>query len=351
MEMKRPGPGCAVWETTLKCNLKCIHCGSAAGTPRSDELSTEEALDLVEQLKGIGTRGVAMMGGEPFLRTDWSSIARRIRELGMDLSLITNGFIGNPKTYEEIEAIRPDLVTVSLDGGTPETHDRIRGVQGSFAKAIASIDHFVEMGLPTGVITTVHKLNLHELKQVRQLLLGKGVSWQIQMATPFGRLTRDLVLSHEEYYGLAMFIAASQKQYSKKELMVAGAHDMGYFSSVLAPVQVKPWTGCQAGISTLGIQSNGNLSGCLALTEGFTEGNIRQKPLSEIWNSDEFAKYARNVKRAQLGDECKRCAYARMCKGGCSAVSVSMCGGLHKDTYCLHRIEEALEKNAAQRVS
>ena len=57
---------CAIWETTLKCNLKCSHCGSAAGNPRPNELTTEEALKLVEDLAELKTQDVCLMGGEPF---------------------------------------------------------------------------------------------------------------------------------------------------------------------------------------------------------------------------------------------------------------------------------------------
>jgi len=65
---------CAVWEFTLKCNSNCIHCGSSAGKPRLDELDTEEALSLVKDLKSNGYDGIALMGGEPFLRGDWYEI-------------------------------------------------------------------------------------------------------------------------------------------------------------------------------------------------------------------------------------------------------------------------------------
>ncbi|MDF1538905.1 MAG: radical SAM protein [Candidatus Thorarchaeota archaeon] len=338
--MIRPGPGCAVWEITLRCNLNCIHCGSAAGKARLDELSTDEAIDLCHQLKGIRCQGVAMMGGEPLTRSDWPEIASTVRDLGMDLSLITNGYSISQGTFDRIQRINPELVTVSLDGGTSEIHDKIRGVSGSFDHATTTIDKFVSMGLPTGVITTVHKMNLRELKAIRKFLLGKGIAWQIQIAAPFGRLTSEYVLSKEEFYSVAMFIASSQRSYSKDELMVAGAHDMGYFSDFLSPIQVAPWQGCTAGMSTIGIQSDGSIRGCLALSEKFNEGNIRETPLAEIWNDPTFSSYSRKVTRSQLGDECSKCEYAELCKGGCSGVSYSLTGELHKGPYCLKRIEK-----------
>ncbi len=337
--MEWHGPGCAVWEITLQCNLHCMHCGSAAGTARRDELSTEEALQLCKDLKSIDCLGVALMGGEPFLRPDWHLIAEQAHQVGMDVSIITNGFSVTKQIIKQLKEIQPELMAVSLDGGTAATHDRIRGMKGSFNRAMASIDQFLDLGLPTGVITTVHKLNLSELSAIRERLVGKGVAWQIQMATPFGRLTREYVLSEEEFYALGLFIAASRKQYATKDLKVAGAHDMGYFSRYLAEVQVQPWRGCQAGISTLGIQSNGNIIGCLALSDPFVEGNIRERSIQEIWRDDHSFSYSRHVRDSDLGGECRHCTFQRRCKGGCSAVSYTMTGRLHRDPYCLRAIE------------
>ncbi len=283
------------------------------------------------------------MGGEPLLREDWSTIGRRVRELGMELSIITNGYVHVESKLTEISGINPELVTVSLDGGNPETHDMIRGVQGSFESVINALHRFIDLDIPTAVITTVHKLNLKDLKAIRSLLVGKGIAWQIQMAMPYGRLTREHVLSEEEYYSLALFIASTRRKYSKKDLMLAGAHDMGYFSRLLPPLQVMPWQGCQAGISTLGIQSNGNILGCLALPDEFIEGNVREQSLEEIWNNPRFSSYSRNVRKSDIGGDCISCDNHRICKGGCTAVSYSMAGGLHRDPYCLRRIEERFE--------
>jgi radical SAM protein with 4Fe4S-binding SPASM domain len=319
-----------------------MHCGSAAGKAREDELNTHEALDLVGQLKQIDCKGVAMMGGEPFTRPDWHIIAQEIRSQGMDLSIITNGFSISESTFNRIESIKPDLVTVSIDGASPAVHDRIRGRAGSFDHALNSLNRFVEMGLPTGAITTVHKLNLKDLKSIRSLVIDKGIAWQVQIATPFGRLTRKYVLSREEYYSVAMFVASSQEKYPKKRLTVAGAHDMGYFSELLPGVQVVAWNGCQAGISTLGIQSNGDLRGCLALPATYNEASIRRNTLAEIWNSDEFARYSRSVKDSDIKGECAACEHKAVCKGGCSAVSLSLGGGLHQDPYCLRLIERQI---------
>ena len=67
----------AVWEITLRCDLACRHCGSRAGHGRPDELTTAECLDVVRQLAELGTREVAIIGGEAYLRDDWLDILAR----------------------------------------------------------------------------------------------------------------------------------------------------------------------------------------------------------------------------------------------------------------------------------
>ena len=69
----------AVWEITLKCDLACRHCGSRAGRERPDELDTKEALDLVDQMAAMGVKEVTLIGGEAYLRDDWTQIAKRVR--------------------------------------------------------------------------------------------------------------------------------------------------------------------------------------------------------------------------------------------------------------------------------
>jgi MoaA/NifB/PqqE/SkfB family radical SAM enzyme len=73
----------AVWEITLKCDLACRHCGSRAGHARPDELDTAECLDLVHQMAALGVKEVTLIGGEAYLRDDWTQIVREITASGM----------------------------------------------------------------------------------------------------------------------------------------------------------------------------------------------------------------------------------------------------------------------------
>ena len=88
---RRWQPVYAVWEITLRCDLACHHCGSRAGRARPDELSTEECLDLVRQMAELGVKEVSLIGGEAYLRDDWTTIARAVRDHGMMCGITTGG--------------------------------------------------------------------------------------------------------------------------------------------------------------------------------------------------------------------------------------------------------------------
>ncbi|MFX0061929.1 MAG: radical SAM protein, partial [Candidatus Hermodarchaeota archaeon] len=123
---------CAIWETTLGCNLKCSHCGSKAGVARTDELDTKECLSLCEQLAELSCNNVALMGGELFLRDDWFDIASCISDLGMKLSLVSNGQILE-RYIDDLVQLNPVVVGISVDG-LSKTHDTIRGVSGALKR-------------------------------------------------------------------------------------------------------------------------------------------------------------------------------------------------------------------------
>ena len=139
-----------VWEITLACDLKCLHCGSRAGKPRPDELSTRECLDVVEKLAAARDprdqpdrrRGVP-------LRCDWTEIVRAIRSHGMNCSMQTGG--RNLNAHRIAEAVEAGLqgVGVSIDGLEP-LHDRLRGVPGSFPASPPGADALPRGGAAYG---------------------------------------------------------------------------------------------------------------------------------------------------------------------------------------------------------
>jgi len=333
-----------VWEFTLDCNLNCMHCGSSAGKKRGDELTTAEAERICHDLKKTGCLGVTLMGGEPLLRKDFWHIAALIGNLGMELTVITNGTIYDRNTFSKLRSLGPRTIGVSLDASKPELHDQIRDRKGAFEKTCEFMELALKEGLPVSVITTVHKLNIKELPAIRELLLGRHVAWQIQVAGSEGRrFSKELLLDEEDFYSVGMFIASTRKEYTLKQMPVIGAHDLGFNSMLLNNISLAPeWTGCQAGISVLGIQSNGNIKGCLSMDDSTIEGNVRETDIFDMWNSESAFSYARGFMADDAGENCAGCDHLDKCKGGCNEMSLMKTGRLHNDPYCFYSIEKKL---------
>lgn len=335
-------PTLAMYELTLQCNMQCLHCGSSAGKPRRTELTTKEWNTITRELATLNCKQIALLGGEPFLRKDWFEIAKTIRETDIEVSFMSNGLCINEDVVTKLHRLEPYTIVVSIDGGTAKTHDYIRQRNGSFVQCMKAIDMLRDANIPTTVITTLNKKNLQELPLLRSRLTNRGIVWQLQLGTPIGRFPKELVLSKEEFYAAALFIATTREKYGIKELPIVGAHCFGYFSKVLPNINLLPlWNGCQAGITVVSIQSDGGVIGCLSLPEKFIEGNIRETRLSDIWNNHDSFFYNRCFTLDDLTNECRGCQYGRTCKGGCLSVSVGTTDQRHGDPYCLQLIEKS----------
>jgi radical SAM protein with 4Fe4S-binding SPASM domain len=186
-------------------------------------------------------------------------------------------------------------------------------------------------GLPVAVNTTVNRLNQHSLRELRDFVRDKGAfSMQIQLATPSGNMGshRDLVIDPVDLLWLVPEIAALCRQNTRKFFTV-GADDIGYYGMPEQGLrddggELPFWIGCRAGCQVVGIESSGNVKGCLSLPSSmhgeqrFVEGNLREKSLTELWNAEGAFAYNRKHTEESLTGFCKVCRYRDFCRGGCT---------------------------------
>ncbi len=339
---------CCVWEITLACNLRCSHCGATAGQARPDEMSPAEALRLASDLAALPCQEVTLMGGELFLRPDWLAIAERLRAGDVGLVVFTNGWLLDPtlggaqERIAQIKALKPRTVGLSLDGARAEVHDGQRGMPGSFERAWRAMDALREAGLPVSVITTLTRHNLYELPALARQLRGLGIHWQVQVATCNGaRMDRADQLTPLEFYWTGAWLDLARRKYDWPLLPVGGAHDLGYHSARLGNL-LPPgctWTGCTAGLDTLGIQSHGGVKGCLSLPDNFVEGNVRERPIVELWHDPDAFSLNRRFQPQMLRGFCAGCRHGPACRGGCSDLAHAAAGSPYDNPYCFYRLE------------
>ncbi len=338
------------WELTLACDLRCTHCGSSAGWPRRNELTTPEALSLCEQLPDLLVQEVDFTGGEPLLRPDWPVIAARLIELGIPTNLLTNGLNLEIDTISQMKDLGISGVGISLDG-LEETHDAIRDRRGSFAAVCRSITLMQQVSLPLNVITTVNAVNLPELPGLLHLLASLGVKyWRLQSLLPMGRVRNhpELGLGDQAILRLGRFIQEHRPGAAREGLDIICSDGLEYV--VEEGTLGRPWRGCSAGIIACGIRSDGKVKGCLSMPDEFVEGDLRESRLWDIWFRPDAFAYTRGFTCDQLGPNCRTCEKATECKGGCSSSSCCSTGQFHNDAFCFYRAMERETSAGRERV-
>ncbi|MBI5546272.1 MAG: radical SAM protein [Deltaproteobacteria bacterium] len=335
------------WETTLRCNMRCRHCGSTAGDARAEELSAREAQDLCRQIIELGTRRAVLTGGETLLRPDWEAIVETLAGGGLQVGLLTNGWTLNARVVRTLRkhAGGGFHVAVSIDG-TRQAHDDIRSLPGSFDRALQGAQRIRDAGIPVAVITTVSHANLDTLPALAEILLSElaPYCWQVQITTPFGRARShaDLNLTQLEYAQVATLVARLRRELRASGTEIYPGDCLGYLSSIEEQMRGERWQGCQAGIGLLGIQSNGNVKGCLSIIDDrYIEGNVLEEGLERIWNRRGAFAFTRQFRASQLKGACRACPERRLCRGGCSASSISVHGNAGHAPYCLKAVEDA----------
>ncbi len=347
----------AVWEITLRCDLACRHCGSRAGRERPDELSTDEALDLVRQMAALGTKEVTIIGGEAYLRDDWTRIAQEIRARGMDCTMTTGG---RGLTYEKAVAARDAgirSVSVSVDG-LEATHDALRGVQGSFRAAFEAMANLKRAGVGFSANSQFGRRSVREMPEVFDLLSAAGIhSWQTQITVAMGRAADEPKLLLEPFQMLEVMamLARLKPVADARRVRIWPGNNIGYFGPyetlLRGTLPRGHMASCGAGRSTLGIEADGTIKGCPSLpTTEYAGGNIRDTTLEAIWERSAPLRFTRDRTVEDLWGHCRDCYYNDTCRAGCSWTTHVLLGRPGNNPYCHHRALELLRKGRRERV-
>ncbi len=353
-------PFLVVWDLTHACNLKCKHCYQRADRPLPDELTTEEAKRLIEELADADMVALAFSGGEPLMRPDFYELAAYARSLGIHVALATNGTLITKEVAKRLKGIDINYVEISLDGASAKTHDGFRGVPGMFGMTIEGIKNCVEAGLYTCIATTVTKLNLNEIQETYELALSLGCKRQmIFNFVPTGRGVDmiDLDLSPEEreqlleqnyvnlvsgrgcdVLGTAPQLARIALRHTEgvERAPLVSAHfaasaDLGEHTRLLAEFL----GGCGAGRCYCAIEPNGDVLPCVFMP--IKVGNIREKSFLEIWQGSSVLNDLRD--RSRLKGHCGECEYRYAC-GGCRARAYGYFGDYDMpDPGCVNNLE------------
>jgi radical SAM protein with 4Fe4S-binding SPASM domain len=352
-------PVYVVWELTLRCDLACTHCGSRAGHARSDELSTNEALDVVAQLAELDAREVVLIGGEAYLHEGFLTIIAALRDAGITPVMTTGGRGVTAELAHAMAEAGLRRVSVSIDG-LEATHDRMRALRGSFAAATAALAHCRAAGIVIQANTNFNRLNRGDLEPLYEHLKAAGISaWQVQLTTPLGRAAdrTDMVLQPYDLLDLVPRIAAIKARAFDDRVVVMPGNNLGYFGPEEAllrsprPDLADHWQGCQAGRFVMGIESDGAVKGCPSLqTSHYVGGRLRQQSLAAIWNDSPELSFTRARTVDDLWGFCRSCPFAEVCLGGCSFTAHALLGRPGNNPYCHFRARQFDKRGQRERL-
>jgi radical SAM protein with 4Fe4S-binding SPASM domain len=331
-------PFLVVWDFTHKCNLNCKHCYSNSGAVSNEELTTKEALAVVDQLADFGVTALAFSGGEPLTRKDFFEVASHAAKRGLYISVATNGTLLTKENVQKLKQARINYVEISIDGATAKTHDEFRGVPGAFEKAITGLKTCVEADLCVCIATTATKSNIEEMPQILDLAEEVGAerfTYFNFIPTGRGKELYEQDLSPEEREKLMRFLldkmskgckvtilttapqlarAALQCQGAEKEIAMSMAHMQTVKVSRKAVPLADFIGGCGAGRLYCSLSPQGDVHPCVFLP--INVGNLKTEKFGDVWLNSKLFNALRD--RTNLTGSCGKCNFKYVC-GGCRA--------------------------------
>ena len=187
LETGLAAPICLTWELTYGCNLACIHCLSSSGRRDPAELTTAEAVGVIDELHEMQVFYVNIGGGEPMLRPDFFDLVSYSVEQKVGVKFSTNGTRIDAEKARRLAAMDYVDVQISIDGADAATNDPVRG-EGTYAAAVRAMEHLAAAGFGAfkiSVVITRH--NVEQLDAFEALAARFGAQLRLTRLRPSGR--------------------------------------------------------------------------------------------------------------------------------------------------------------------
>lgn len=303
------------WESTLRCNVNCRHCGSdCTASLQTPDMPAEDFLRVIdtEITPHVNPNKVFIIisGGEPLMRNDLADVGRELHRRGYPWGMVTNGLALTEARFRELRDSGLVSMTVSLDG-LKEDHVWLRRHPLAFDGACRAIRLCAEdKSLTWDVVTCVSQRTIGRLPEIRDFLWGLGVhDWRVFGIDPMGRAADnpELLLTDEQFRNLMDFIAAEREE---------GRHVSysceGYLGTYEGRVRDHLYH-CSAGISTASVLIDGSISACTSIRGRYYQGNIYRDSFWQVWENG-FKPY-RDRSWMKESEPCSDCKAFDFCEG------------------------------------
>jgi radical SAM protein len=344
-------PYLAIWEVTRACDLACLHCRADAEPKRyPGELDTNQALDLIRQIHEWQVPLFVMTGGDPLKRDDLLLLVQECSKRKMNFALAPS--VTPLLTFERLKELKDAgirRVSLSLDGAGSETHDRFRGIPGTYARFREASRQVRELGIRLQINTTLARHNKDQVWDMAKIIREFSIDlWSVFFLVPMGRAKKDQVLDARETEKALneLFDVLKEKWFDVKTteahhfrrviLQRHGVTPEQLLSGDISdpePSLQRAARGISDGRGFVFISHSGEVcpSGFLPLSGG----NVKKEPLAGIYRDSELFKTLRNADA--LKGKCGKCEYHFLC-GGSRARGYAMTGDIMgADPFCAYQ--------------
>ncbi len=304
-------PICLTWELTYACNLACIHCLSSSGRRDPNELSTAEALALIDEMAELKIFYVNVGGGEPLVRQDFFELLDHAVDRGVGVKFSTNGTRLDKVRAKRLAETEYVDVQISVDGADAATNDAVRGT-GSFAAATRAMDNLAEANFGEFKISVVMtRQNIPQIEQFQDLADRYGAQLRLTRLRPSGRGVDTWDQLHPT--------AVQQRELYAWLLdhpnVLTG--DSFFHLSALGE-SLDGLNLCGAGRVVCLIDPVGDVYACpFVIHDEFNAGNVRDGGgFTSVWRDSELFTSLREPSSAGA---CASCGSYDACQGGCMA--------------------------------
>ncbi len=306
-----------------QCNLSCRHCWISPGfsQDQKDGIPLDYLKKTILEAKALGLQSIKLTGGEPLLYRDIYALLAFLAAEEIDLIIETNGTLFNNRLVEKLKLCRMEQISVSLDACTPEIHDKIRGVKGSFDRTIAGLRLLSEYGLGFQIIMSIHRKNHAEIPGLISLCkdLGAG-SLKINPLMPCGRgkeVFKDKQnLDPGELIQLYRMVDREWSLNMDLDIIF----DLPVALRSITDIKRRGIIECRI-LNILGILANGDFSIC-GIGQTIDElcmGNLCKDSIKDVWQDNLILADLRRDLPGRLKGICGRCIFRFQCMGSCRA--------------------------------
>jgi radical SAM protein len=354
-------PFLVIWEVSQACDLACRHCRASAQCERHpDELTTFEAMGLLEQIRAIGDPLLVFTGGDPLKRPDLFELLRAATSMGLRTTVTPSATpLLTEHAVDRFRDCGVARMAISVDGPDAPIHDAFRGVDGSFDRSLLALRHAARIGLETQINTTVTRHNQALLPRLAELVEREGARlWSVFFLIVTGRAQLADDLSADEYERVFEFLyqtsltapfdiktteAQHYRRYVAQQRKRAGPS-----SAVRGPADsaIQRQAGINDGKGFVFISHTGEIfpSGFLSISAG----NVRQTTLAAAYRDSTLFRALREP--ARFAGKCGACEYQNLCGGSRSRAWALTGDYLESDPRCVYIPSSASQVSGASRM-